>query len=351
MKFLTGSVNILIVLVVPIVVFISFFEAQSENRKNKSLVFLSDRDRSNREFDLYIMDLDTLKPINLTGPIREVSVRSNSLPKLDHIRNSVFFISFNPRSLVELNPVTRTVKKITDIRYEAADYCISPDGNSVVYTEKEGSAVQLFGIDLVRGGKRNLSNNRFNNVEASYSHDGSRVVYVCDQDGSNSIAIMNRDGSNQKVLTNAFGDDRYPKFSPDDATIVFSSSRSGMTDSDYDLFTIDATGGNFTLFHDSNAFDTQPDFFPDNGYVAFVSDARGPSFRDIFLKDLKTGSVNMVTSGLSYFSGNFHIGEDGRFIVFENTGPADSEIYLYEIHGQKMRNITRHPSRDISPSL
>jgi len=326
-------------------------QIKSEGRKNQRIVFLSDRGKSKRQFDLYTMDLGDLKAVNLTGDRRDVSLRSNSLPKLNRERNSVLFISFNPRNLVEMDLTTRAVRTVAELRYEATDYCIAPDGRSVVYTEKTDSTLQLFGIDLRRGVKRNLSNNRFNNFEASFSSDGSKVVYVCDQDGSNSIAIMNADGSGQRMLTNPFGDDRYPKFSPDDRQIVFSSSRSGLTDSDYGLYTIDITGSPFALFYQSKTFNTQPQFSPDRAYVAFVSNARGPLTRDIFLKDLKTGAVEPITSELTYLSGNINITDDGQCIVFENIGPSDSEIWMYQRKTRQLRNITKHPGRDISPSL
>jgi len=318
------------------------------------VVFLSNRDRlerPGREFDIFLLDLASSKSENLTLQLKAVVVRSNSQPRLITRRNSVVFLSFNERALIELNLGTKQVTKITDVAYEATSYTVSPDGNTLLYIERGDSTRQVFEVDLASGVSRNVTRNCYNNFEASYSPDGKRIVYICDKDGSNSIAVMNRDGSEQTILTNRFGDDRYPHWSPDGKKIVFSSSRSGATDAEYHLYTIDANGKNFKLFYQSKAYNSSPVFSPDNKYVAFVSNGRGGMHKDIILKELGSGLVKPITFELNDANGKFAIGDGGKVIVFENSGPIDSEIMLYDVRLKKMKNLTSGKGRDLAPSL
>ncbi len=324
-------------------------KAQKANENR--MVYISESSRPGKKYDIFLYDFDAKKSENLTARMDHLEIRSNSSPKINHNNNSIYFLSFHEKSLVELCLQTKKVTRITRINYEATDFIIAPDGRSILYTERIDSNLQLVKINLTDGRKQNLSDNPCNNADACYSADGEKIVYVCDSDGSRSIAIMNNDGGDQRLLTNRFGDDRYPAISPDNKKIVFSSSRGGLSDSDYDLYIVDATGRNLHLFYDSNSYDTSPEFSPNGTYVAFISNMRGRLFSDIYLKEVNSGNIVMATEDLKYFNQNFVFSRDARHIIFENMGPADSKILMYEIHKKEIKNIIDHKGRDMSPAL
>ena len=323
----------------------------AQDQVNTKIFYLSSRTNAYQLFDLYCYETASERNTNITEGIQDLALQSNSMPKFNQVRNSVFLLIHNPGYLVEFDLQSRDTKKVIAINSEATDYIFSPDGLAVVYTEKVDSVLQLIKIDLTNGIESNLSNNRFNNFEPSYSKDGEKIVYVCDKDGSNSIAVMNNNGRDQKILTNDFGEDRYPNISPDNMQIVFSSSRGGTHDADFDLYTIDITGKNFKLLHDSKSYDTRPSFSPNNKYVAFISNARGQLFRDIYLKDLKSGDVELITHKLQFFNQNYIFSLDGEYMVFENMSPSTSEIMLYSLDQKQLKKITDHTGRNVSPTL
>lgn len=328
-------------------------QAISGDREDTRVVFLSNRDRltePGRGFDVMMLDRKSLKTENLTRGMADVVVRSNSQPRLDSRKNLVLFISYLGRSLVALNLETRTVTKIVDIAYEATNYTISPDGETILYVERVDSVLQLLEVDVVGGVPRNLSHNRHNNFEASYSPNGRFITYVCTADGSNSIAVMNRTGSEQKLVTNNFGDDRYPHWSSDSKKIIFSSSRSGTTDAEYHLYTIDAGGGDFKLLYQSKAFNAFPVFSPDNTYVAFVTNGRGGMHKDIVIKNLASGLIRPITFELNDSNERFSICDGGKSIVFENSGPVDSRIMHYDVRSETTKPLTSGKGRNLAPS-
>lgn len=327
---------------------------RSADRGETRVVFLSNRDCSTepgRGFDVFLLDLKNMKTENLTRGLPGLAIRSNSLPKLDTKKNSAIFISYDGRSLVALNIATRTVTKIVNVTYEATSYAVSPDGDALLYVERVDSTLQLLEVDVAGGTPRNLTSNPHNNFEASYSPAGKKIAYVCDADGSNSITVMNRNGKDQKILTNLFGDDRYPHWSPDCKKIIFSSSRSGSTDAEYHLYAIDASGRNLKLFYQSKAFNAFPVYSPDDKYVAFVTNARGGMHKDIMIKELASGLIRTVTHEMNDANDTFSIGDGGRIIVFENSGPLDSEIWMYDVQSKKMKNLSNHQDRDSSPAM
>ena len=77
-------------------------------------------------------------------------------------------------------------------------------------------------------------------TDASFSPDGSEILFAANHDGDLEIFVVNVDGSDQRQLTDNGGQDFFPSWSPDGQTIVFSSDRSGAEE----LSLMDTDGGN-----------------------------------------------------------------------------------------------------------
>ena len=77
-------------------------------------------------------------------------------------------------------------------------------------------------------------------TDASFSPDGSEILYAANHDGDLEIYVVNADGTGRRQLTDNDKQDFFPSWSPDGATIVFSSDRSGAVE----LYLMDAAGGN-----------------------------------------------------------------------------------------------------------
>lgn len=316
----------------------------------KRVVFLSNRAGVSRTFDIFLHDAD-VGEVCITAQRPGLGITSLSAPRLLGKRNSVVCFGSGGKTLLEVPIGKGDVKVLATLNQGSGQLAIAPDGQALLYTDRVDGKTQLFEADLTRGTIRNLSSNPWNNSEASYSRDANRIVYVSDHDSSLSIAVMNRDGSCQKILTNNFGDDRFPHFSPDGKTIVFTSSRSSLHDMQYDLYTIDTSGGKFELLYTNSAYNASPVFSPDGKEVLFVSSNLTKKVSRILLLDRASGTVTNVSGALELLSQNASFNNDGRFVLFEHNTIRNCEIMLWDRESRSVKNLTQNPSWDCSPSF
>ncbi len=84
-----------------------------------------------------------------------------------------------------------------------------------------------------------LTNNSQGNFDASWSPDGSKIVFSSSRNGKLELFTMNADGSKQTRLTQHLGGAIKAKFSPDGNRLVYISSRDGGDD----LYMLGVEGG------------------------------------------------------------------------------------------------------------
>ncbi|MHB1462879.1 MAG: hypothetical protein ACYC1M_16435 [Armatimonadota bacterium] len=101
-----------------------------------------------------------------------------------------------------------------------------------------GNAQNIYVIHPGGSGKRYLTQGTDVNTLASWSYDGTRIVFLSSQSGSGEIWIMNADGTNRKQLTYTGG--ITSAFSPDGKSIVYS----GMVTGHPEICTMNADGTN-----------------------------------------------------------------------------------------------------------
>ncbi len=326
----------------------SVAETADEGRR---LVYLSNRAGVSRSFDLFLVELSSLSERNITEPFPGLGLTSISAPKLLRKRNSVVCFAAGGRTLVEIPLGQGAVRTVAKVAQASAHLSVSPDEQTLLYSDRVGEKLQVMEADIERCTIRNLSSNSWNESEPSYSRDGRLITYVTDRDGSLSIALMGREGRGEKVLTNNFGSDRFPRFSPGGDRIVFSSSRSARNDGQNDLYTIDTSGRNFNLLYSNGAFNTSPVFSPDGKELAFVSANLTKKVSHVLLLDLASGAVTNLTLRLPLFNQNASFSDDGQVIVFEGNTVRDCDVMMYDKKSGSVQNLSRHPAWDCSPSF
>ena len=75
-----------------------------------------------------------------------------------------------------------------------------------------------------------LTNSPFQDIRATYSPDGSQLVFTSHRDGNAEIYIANADGSDPVRITTHEERDDYATWHPDGKSIVFVAERDGKHD-------------------------------------------------------------------------------------------------------------------------
>ena len=169
----------------------------------------------------------------------------------------------------------------------------NPNGRMKIYT-----------IDLAAGQVTTLTRDGdWQDEQARWSPDGRRIAFKSTRGGSYNLYVMNADGGNVTRLTNHAGNDHDPSWLPDGQSLVFASDRDrgpGRLDL-YRLWLADGSVERLTTFFDGYAF--MPNVSPDGGWVAFVA-TTFPSewgyLNQVHVLELATGQTwpfDMTASG------------------------------------------------------
>ena len=131
-------------------------------------------------------------------------------------------------------------------------------------------------------------------------------------------------------------------FSPDRSRIAFSSSRAGS----FDLYVMDADGGNVTQLTSEPGNESAPAWAPDGRRIVFTVDRPGGSQVASIAPD---GSGLRVITSLPGDQRNPSISPDGRAIAFASTRDGNLEIYRMDFDGGNQQRLTDDRARDQLP--
>jgi len=160
----------------------------------------------------------------------------------------------------------------------------SPDGKFLAYTTDERGNLDVVVQPLAGGEPIRIAATEADEAQPAWSPDGTKIAFVSARDhGGKLVAALNVSAL-ELYLNSSFGDifvvpalggtpaklvegGHYPSWSPDGKRIVFMSNREGHTN----LWTVAADGGTPERLTKGDAFDYQPAWSPDGGWIAYGS--------------------------------------------------------------------------------
>src|SRR5579859_5485959 len=157
----------------------------------------------------------------------------------------------------------------------------NPGPSHIAFTSKRDGTAQIYVMNADGTAQTNLSENKFNDSDPTWSPDGSQIAFDSDRDGNSEICIMNADGSDQHCLTNqatadkkpnpALPRDFSPSWAPDGQHIAFVSTRTR----NQDIWVVNSDGSNPLDITQSTANNYDPAWSPDLHSIAFTSERDG----------------------------------------------------------------------------
>lgn len=121
--------------------------------------------------------------------------------------------------------------------------------------------------------------------------------------------------------------DENPRWSPDGTRIAFKSNRGGNT---YDIYVMDADGGNAVRITEHPANDHDPAWMPDGQSLIFSSerDSRGDLYR-VWLNDRRVERLTRNFVGRAIMP---HVSPDGRSVAFAAQTLARLQFWEFQVH-------------------
>lgn len=244
---------------------------------------------------------------------------------------------------------------------------VSDDGRYVLAGSVDSGSSLLYVVDTTTGyATQILLTLQGEKAEASFSPDGSQIVFAYSNDHWQSSAIMLADvhGRNVRTVLAQDANDSWPRFSPDGKTIYFIRTSGASNQRGLDLFSMSVEGKKVTqLTHQHFSFGGEP-------YVKAAPDVSSDG-KQLFLTTQEAlriiplppteGQTNSLPFDLPnsphpriYVSAYFS--SDDQAVVFmaasEGKDGYDYDAYQGDLQSRKVQNLTKNNgyATDFRPS-
>jgi TolB protein len=199
----------------------------------------------------------------------------------------------------------------------------SPDGQrlAVAVFDDPGGARSLWVINADGSNPVEIASG-YNVHRPSWSPDGLWLAYSIDRAATAEIHVVRPNGTDDTVVRSEPRSGTFEifsaMFSPDGTQILFDEG----TDSDFDIFVMDATGSNVRQLTRTGV-DYNPAWSPDGRQIVFTRQEGAGS--DIFLMDADGSNVRRLTDGgPNQANLNPLFSPDGTTIAYMSTGSGNS---------------------------
>lgn len=224
----------------------------------------------------------------------------------------------------------------------------SPDGAKITFSSDRADAgnLDVYVMNADGSGVTRLTNAPGEDRGTSWTSDGQTIVFHSsrDRDATHTFDIftMNPDGTNQtKIFTN--GSAAYVCGDSTNGTIVFNSSGNPLgtnPDGDFEIFTMNMTGGDVFQVTNNTVLDSGPKWSPDCSMISYNSFDAGGSLDVHRINADGTGDVNL-TNTPGVFDAFSAWSPDGTRIVFSSNRDVNFEIYtMSAVDGSNVTRLT-----------
>jgi hypothetical protein len=146
----------------------------------------------------------------------------------------------------------------------------SPDGSRIVFHTDRNENFDIFVMNADGTGQRPLTSDGAQDKHPEWSPDGDRIAFESSRDDIDTfnVYVMTSDGGNEEPLTESPEDDGVPVWSPDSRWIAFRSNQGG---DGYEVWTMDPQGAGEEQVTYEDGIVRAPAWSPDGGRIVFAS--------------------------------------------------------------------------------
>ncbi len=179
-----------------------------------------------------------------------------------------------------------------------------------------------------------------NSRNASWSHDGSALLFDSNRSGTPHIYRMDADGKNTVQLTNDATSDYYAFYSPDDRYITYMAFR----DTASVVRIMNADGTNNRALTPLQVFNADPSWSPDGKILLFYSHRDGNA--ELYRMDPDGSNQERITFTENLAETTPVFSPDGSKILFIGAKDGNADLYVMNPDGSGVQRLTDHPYSD-----
>ena len=221
----------------------------------------------------------------------------------------------------------------------------APDGKSIAFSSfREGTGAHLFVVDVATQKIRPLVLSGDFATGASWSPDGSRLLFSSSLNDNSDVYVAQADGSGAKRITDSRGIDISASWSPDGKRVAFVSERAGTPQ----VYTMAADGSDVRRLTFQGNYNQEPAWSPKGDLIAFSGRDEHRVF-DLYTVAVDSGKVTRLTQNQGT-NEKPSWAPNGRYLLFSSTRTGKRQIWMTQPDGGNHRQVTSEKGGASDPS-
>lgn len=241
------------------------------------------------------------------------------------------------------SPTATTAPTVTATATAIASFPIVEPMGQIVFTCYINNWDNLCRIDAGGGNEQRLTTTSATDFYASYTPDGASILFSSLRSGRFLLYSMGALGQNPRRIGPETAGMYAPHMSPDGQQIVFTNVVGGLQS----IWVMNADGSNARAL--TTGEDRDPVWSPDGSRIAFWSDRSGEGAH--YIMNANGSGLRRLPAAVDDIGGRSDWSPDGRWLAFYAGGSGDHDIYLVATDGSgEVRRLT-DGGNNLAPSF
>jgi TolB protein len=229
----------------------------------------------------------------------------------------------------------------------------SPDGAQVVFASDRDGDADVY-LRTASGEEQDLTQNSAEDWHPAWSPDGERIIFSSDRGGGYfQVYTMRSDGTDvQQVGVVPDNNAVHPRYSPDGSRIAFmrASVTTPLCEWNWDVWVMDADGGNQRRVTTRLGADVYPNWTPDGTEIVYAS-CRNFFDTDLYAVNPDTMAERQLNSWFLSDEWGAVYAPDAGHMAFNTDSDGNAEIYVVPAQGGTTAfNFTQNSADDLAAS-